>query len=203
MDQPEDAASQNEQPAYAFKSSLLGAPWEFRLGADRLLWAVGRRQGSVPYTDIRRLRLSYRPATMQSYRFTAEIWSTQAPKLTIASTSWRGLVEQERLDRPYRDFVLALHARIRAAGGNPVLEAGANPLLYWPGLLVFAGIAVAVLALAWRAVQESFLTALLFLAAALGLLFWQVGGIFRRNWPRRYTLAEIPDLVLPKSKTGG
>lgn len=198
-----DATGQDGEPAYAFKSSLLGAPWEFRLGPDRLLWGVGRRQGAVAYTDIRRLRLSFRPATMQSYRFTAEIWSANAPKLTIASTSWRGLVEQERLDRPYRDFILALHARIRAAGGDPVLEAGANPLLYWPGLVVFAGILVAVLALAWRAVQESFLTALLFLAAALGLLFWQVGGIFRRNWPRRYTLADIPEPVLPRPGAGG
>jgi len=121
--QEQDTAGpeQSGEPAYAYKPSLMGAPWEFRLLPDRLAFAAGSRGGGIAYGDIRRVRLSFRPVTMQPYRFVAEIWSAGAPKLTIASTSWRGMLEQERQDRPYRDFVLALHQRIAAASSHPRL----------------------------------------------------------------------------------
>ena len=118
-----------------------------RLLTDRLVWVIGRRQGEIFYRDIRRVRLSFRPATMQSYRFIAEIWAPGAPKLTIASTSWHGIAEQRRQDQPYRDFIVALHQRIAAAKSNPLLDAGTHPFLYWPGVVVFAALAIGIIAL--------------------------------------------------------
>lgn len=195
--QETDAAAPSG-PAYAYKPSLMGAPWQFRLAPDRLVWTVGQRSGSVGYAAIRRLRLSFRPVTMQSYRFTAEIWADGAPKLTIASASWRSMMEQERFDQPYRDFIAALHERIAAAGGKPALEAGANPFLYWPALTLFTTVALAVIALLARAFHQDSWPAMLFLAAFFALLLWQIGGFFRRNRPRRYTGAAIPEDVLPR-----
>ena len=52
--------------SYAYKPSLLGAPWEFRLTADALEWSIGRHQGRTPYDRIARVRLSFRPVTMQT-----------------------------------------------------------------------------------------------------------------------------------------
>jgi hypothetical protein len=192
----EDASA----PAYAYKPSLMGAPWEFRLQADRLVWSVGSRSGVILYRDIRRVRLSFRPATMQSYRFMTEIWSQGAPKLTIISTSWRGLTEQERLDRPYRDFILALHRHIAAANANPVLEAGTNPLLYWPGAAIVAALALCVVWLMLRALVQDSWPAVLFLLGFLALLVWQIGGFFGRNRPLRYEAGAVPERVLPKPR---
>jgi hypothetical protein len=194
------ATGSSAEPAYAYKPSLMGAPWEFHLQPDRLAWIAGSRTGSVPYGDIRRVRLSFRPVTMQSYRFMTEIWSQGAPKLTIVSTSWRGLTEQERLDQPYRDFILALHRRIAASNANPRLEAGSNPFLYWPGVAIFAALALVVVGLLIRALLQDSWPAVLFLAGFFALLVWQIGGFFGRNRPLRYDAAAVPESVLPKAK---
>lgn len=196
-----DDAGPSDGAVYAYKPSLMGAPWEFRLQPDRLVWVAGSRTGGIPYRDIQRVRLSYRPVSMQSYRFLAEIWSPGAPKLTIASSSWRGMLEQARLDQPYRDFILALHQRIAAAKGSPQLDAGSHPYLYWPGFVVFGLIAFGVAALLVRAMHQDEWPATLFLVGFFALLLWQIGGFFRRNRPRRYEANAIPDEVLPKRKS--
>lgn len=185
---------------YDYKPSLMGAPWEFRLWPDRLGWSIGRRSGGIPYRDIQRMRLSFRPATMQSHRFITEIWAPGAPKLTIASTSWRGLMEQTRTDQPYRDFITALHRKIAAAKPDFVFEAGTHPFLYWPGVAIFGAIALSVVALLVRSLQQDFLSATFFLAVIFGFLVWQIGGFFRRNRPRRYRADAIPEEALPKQK---
>src|SRR4051794_2334936 len=92
--------------SYAFKASLMGAPMEYRLADDALEWHSGSRGGRVVYHGIRHIRLSYRPMTMQNHRFLAEIWPEGAPKLQIASTSWKSLFEQQRLDAEYAAFMV-------------------------------------------------------------------------------------------------
>jgi hypothetical protein len=193
-----DTAPDTAPAAYAYKSTLMGGGWSFSLADDALHWTYGATSGRVPYADIRRIRLAFRPVTMQNYRFLAEIWSEKSPKLPIASSSWKSLMEQERLDEPYSRFIVALHERIAKAGGRPRLEAGAVAFLYWPGLIVFVAIAVAVAALIVRALQQGEMAATLFLAGFFALLLWQLGGFFRRNLPRRYTLDAVPDDLLPK-----
>src|SRR5882672_7394523 len=64
---PEDG-----DPSYSYKPSLAGGPVTFWLRRDGLEWNVGRRSGVIRYDRIRWVRLSYRPATLQSHRFTAE-----------------------------------------------------------------------------------------------------------------------------------
>src|SRR5262245_33282756 len=127
MDQRVSDPEVTDDPVYAYKASVMGAPFEFRLTATALEWSKGRYSDRVPYDAVRRLRLSYRPHTMQSYRFLAEIWTKGGPKLQIASTSVRGIVEQERLDSAYRDFVGELHRRIAATGASTEFRAGSPP----------------------------------------------------------------------------
>lgn len=194
---------------YAYKASLMGGAWILRLAPDALHWSVGAMSGVVPYPSIRRIRLSYRPVTMQSYRFLAEIWAEKSPKIPIASASWKSLMEQERQDEAYSRFIRALHERIAAAGGRPELKAGALPLLYWPGTAVFGGLCFMGASLAVRSMDlgESALgqptdwtqkAAILALVAMFFWLIWQMGSFFKRNLPRRYTLDAIPPDVLPK-----
>jgi hypothetical protein len=86
-------------------SLRFGAAREFKLAGDGIDWAAGRRGGHIPFRTVRRLRLSYRPASMQSHRFMTELWADGAPKLEILSSSWKSMVEQERLDKPYAAFI--------------------------------------------------------------------------------------------------
>jgi hypothetical protein len=151
----------------------------------------------MPYADIRQIRLAFRPVTMQSYRFLAEIWSDRNPKIPIASASWKSVMEQERQDEAYSRFITALHQRIAAAQGTPRLQAGAIPFLYWPGLLIFIGICVAMVGLVASAIRQGETAATLFLLGFFVFLLWQLGMFFKRNRPRRYALDAIPADVLP------
>src|SRR5437762_4104986 len=98
MDQARQQTLTADQPIYSYKPSLLGAPWEFSLTSAGLVWNAGGHSGRVPYRDVRMVRLLFRPTTMQPHRFVTEIWPQDGPKLTIASASWKSVVEQERQD---------------------------------------------------------------------------------------------------------
>ena len=191
--------SETSDPVYGYKPSLQGAPFEFRLAADALEWRRGRQAGRAPYGAIRRNRLSFRPVTMQNYRFLAEIWPASGSKLQIASTSWRSMMEQERLDAPYRAFITELSRRVGAAGGAALLQIGSPPLLYWPGLVLFAAASLAIAALAVRALQQQAWSGAAFVAAFLALFLWQAGGFFRRNRPRLYRADAVPADIMPRA----
>src|SRR5262245_4665400 len=193
----EDGCMDNEtdhaDPAYSHKPSLMGGAWEFRLRDDALDWRVAFREGRIPYRSIRRVRLSFRPVTMQTRRFITEIWSSDGPKLTIASTSWRSLFEQEAKDAAYGTFIRELHHRFAAAGPAAIFERGSPPVLYWPGLVVCAAAALALVALTVRALQTQALAAAAFMGGFCALFLWQSGTFFSRNRPGRYRPDALPD----------
>ena len=184
--------------AYAYRPSLLGAPWEFVLRDEALDWTAGRKSGRVALRDITRLRLSFRPIAMQSQRFLLEIWAVGAPKLEICSSSWKSMVEQERLDQGYTAFVAELHRRLAQSGGIARFEQGSDPLRYWPGLAVFAAIALALAALCVRSLQAHAWSGAAFVAAFLLFFLWQAGNYFRRNRPGRYRANALPAELMPR-----
>ena len=208
----EESGGDASDIVYSYKASLMGGAWILRLAPDALHWSIGTLSGQVPYAGIRRIRLSFRPVTMQSYRFLAEIWGDRGPKISIASASWKSLMEQERQDEAYLRFIKALHERIAAAGGNPELKAGAVAFLYWPGVAIFAALCIMGVSLAIRAMElgESAIgqpmdwgqrAAILALVVMFFWLIWQMGSFFKRNMPRRYTLDTVPANLLPKASS--
>ena len=184
--------------AYAYKPSLMGAPFEFRLMPDALEWRRGGSSGRTPYGRIRRIRLAYRPMTMQNHRFVTEVWIADGPKLQISSTSWKSLVDHERFDAGYRAFVTELCRRVGVAAGETLFQVGSPAFLYWPGVLIFAGAGLALAALIVRALQESAWGGAAFIAAFLALFLWQAGTFFRRNRPGVFAPSAVPEAVLPK-----
>ena len=196
MEEPRDDATTGDDFAYAYKSSLMGAPFEFRLAPDALEWRKGETRGRAPYRRIHRVRLGFRPMTMQNHRFLAEIWGN-GPKLMVASTSWKSLVEHQRLDGAYRVFVTELCRRIGAAGGQADFQTGSPAIIYWLGVVVFAGASLALAGLVVRALQAGAWSGAAFVAAFLGLFLWQAGTFFRRNRPGRFDPNAIPESVLP------
>ena len=194
-----NSESADGDPSYAYKSSLMGAPFEFRLATDALEWRKGTYTGRTPYDRIRRIRLSFRPMTMQNYRFLTEVWTADGPKLQMASSSWKSVFEHERFDGAYRAFVTELARRAGAAGGQTLFDTGSPPLLYWPGVIVFIGASLALVALIIRALQEAAWSGAAFIAAFLGLFAWQAGVFFHRNRPGKFDPAAVPPQVLPRA----
>jgi hypothetical protein len=194
-----DSENADGDPSYAYKSSLMGAPFEFRLAPDALEWRRGTYAGRTPYGRIRRIRLSFRPMTMQNYRFLAEVWTADGPKLSIASTSWKSIFEHERFDPAYRAFVTELSRRAGAAGGQTAFDTGSPVLLYWAGVVVFAGASLALAALIVRALQEAAWSGAAFITAFLALFLWQAGTFFHRNRPGTFEPAAVPPQVLPRA----
>ena len=193
-----DESTQPDDPTrYAFKQSLVGAYSEFILGDADIEWRSGARSLKVPYKDIKQIRLAYRPVTLQSHRFVAEVRSRTGIKFTIASTSWRSLVEHEKHDRQYIAFISELHRRVAAAGGSIKYIRGAPALLFWPGLAIFVGLMLATASLAVRAIQAGEWQATVFIAVMLGFFLWQTGTFFRRNKPGVYMPDRLPTEVLP------
>jgi hypothetical protein len=194
----EPASTAPENPAYSYRPSLLGAAWEFRLTGDGIDWSAGRKSGHLRYRDIRRVRLSYRPTSMQSHRFMTELWAEGAPKLEILSTSWRSMAEQVRMDGPYAAFITEFHRRIALAAPPARFEQGSTPLLYWPGLIVFAGVAFGLALLIVRALQADTKAGAAFVGCFFLLMLWQGGNFFRRNRPGVYRPEAPPADLLPK-----
>lgn len=182
---------------YTYRASLLGTPFVFRLTEAGLAFESGRRAGVIPYQAITRLRLSFKPSSMQSGRYVAEIWATDAPKLTIVSSSWKSMMIQERQDKAYSAFIADLHRRLGAAGAATRFERGTLPILYWPGLVAFVGVALGLALLVIRALQVDAKTGAIFIAAFLALFLWQAGNFFRRNRPGVYRPDAPPADLLP------
>jgi hypothetical protein len=191
-------APPEETVTYRFKPSALGAPHEFTVQPTVLAWRIGRHAGEVPYRAFRRVRLSFRPVTMASQRYLAEIWAEATPKLKIASTSWRSIVEQQRQDAAYAAFLGALHRRLGDSGSACALHAGTSPWLYWPGIAVFVGVALVLAFLLVRALQAGSTAGAAFVGGFLVLFVWQLGTFFQRNRPQRYGAGAIPRAVLPR-----
>lgn len=184
---------------YIYRPSLLGAPWEFKLTGNAIEWRAGRQSGRAALTQVRFVRMSYRPANMQSHRFVTELWADGAPKLRIVSTSWKSMFEQERLDRPYAAFVAELHRRLAQAGATPQFLRGTNPLIYWAGAAVFAAVVLGMLLLVVRALQSGSTAGAFFIVVFIALFGWHGGNFLRRNTPGTYSVAALPAMLLPKS----
>jgi hypothetical protein len=191
------ASTSGGDPVYVHKPSLMGAAWELHLRPDALEWQAGRQRGRIPYARITRVRLSFRPVTMQTRRFVTEIWWPEGPRLSIASTSWRSLVEQQAQDRAYGAFVRELNRRIAAAGARAAFETGSPALLYWPGLAVFAGVALALAVLAVRALEIGAYAGAALVGGFFALFVWQSGTYFKRNRPGRYRPDAVPKELVP------
>jgi hypothetical protein len=197
MSADHDRDAENVEPRYAYKPSLVGAPCEFVLKPDALHWQVGRRSGRVRYDRVRSVRLSFRPLTMQWHRFITEIRSPDNPTVLISSTSWRSLVEQERLDGAYAAFVKELHRRLAAAGSTAQFFAGMRLVPYWIGVVVFFGVLLATAAMVVRAILAEQWSGAAVVTLFFAVFAIQLGNYFRRNRPGRYRPDTLPDKVLP------
>jgi hypothetical protein len=182
---------------YAYKASLIGAAHRFELTDEGLSWQIGGRSGVWPYAGISAIRLSYRPVSMQSRRFRADIESTAHGRIAILSTSWRTAALMAPQDHDYRTFITQLHARMKQAASNATLTGGLRPRIHIAAVVLLALVATAMAGLLIRAIAVREWAGALFLVGFAALFAWQIGGFVSRNRPRAYTFDRLPEALLP------
>jgi hypothetical protein len=183
--------------AYAYKASLIGAAQQFELTEDGLLWRIGPKSGLWPYATIARVRLSYRPVSMQSRRFCAEIWDVGGARLRLFSTTWQTVALMAPQDDAFRSFIVELHQRMMVAGSHAELIGGLRPGVHIAALAVTAIVASAMVGLLAQAVATGSWAGALFIVGFAALFGFQIGGFLRRNRPRSYTFEHLPKELLP------
>ena len=182
---------------YAYKASLIGAAHQFELTDEGLSWRIAGRSGVWRYADISAIRLSYRPVSMQSRRFRADIVNSDGARIAILSTSWQSAALMAPQDHDYRVFITALHARLAQAGSKARLAGGLGPRVYAAAIILLALVAIAISGLMVRAIAIGEFAGALFLVGFAALFAWQVGGFVRRNRPQTYTFEHLPEGLLP------
>jgi len=190
----------NEVPGgtrYAYKASLLGAAYQFELTEQGLSWRIAGRSALWRYADIATIRLSYRPVSMQSHRFRADIGNIDGARLSMLSTSWQTAALMTSQDRDYRTFISALHARMAKAGSPARLTGGLDPGVYAAAIFCVTLVVLAMAGLLLRAVATGEWAGALFLIGFAALFAWQVGGFITRNRPLVYSFDDLPKALLP------
>jgi hypothetical protein len=182
---------------YAYKASLIGAAHQFELTDAGLSWRIAGKSGVWPYAEISAIRLSYRPVSMQSRRFRADIENADGARVAILSTTWQTAALMAPQDQDYRDFIALLHERMEKAGSKAALIGGLRPRIYAAAIVLLTLVAIAMAGLLVRAIATGELTGALFLVGFAALFAWQIGGFVRRNQPRAYTLDHLPETLLP------
>jgi hypothetical protein len=182
---------------YAYKASLVGAAHQFELTGEGLNWRIAGKSGVWPYAAISAIRLSYRPVSMQSRRFRADIDGAERGRIALLSTTWRTSVLMAPQDHDYRAFIVELHRRMAEAGSNAMLTGGLKPRVYAAAVVLLTLVAIAMAGLFLRAVMTDEFAGILFLAGFAALFAWQVGGFVTRNRPRTYTFDRLPQALLP------
>jgi hypothetical protein len=195
-DDTEDEASADDR--YAYKASLIGSAHVFELTKKGLSWKVGGgRSGVWAYTDIAAINLSYRPSSMQSRRFRADIRHVNGGRLKVMSTTWQTVSLMTPQDHGYRAFITALHGRMAAAGSRAKLSGGLSVIHYGAAMALLAFLAVAMVGLLVRAVAIGEWAGVLFLLGFAALFVWQIGGFVRRNQPITYSFDQLPKALQP------
>ena len=200
LSQPHDAttsASSSPATVYAFKASLIGAAHQFELTEEGLSWRIGGKSGVWRYADIATVGLSYRPVSMQSRRFRADIGNIDGGRMRILSTTWQTAALMAPQDNGYRAVITQLHRRMAQAGSKAALIGGLKPLVYAAAIVLLLLVGIAIAGLLVRAVATGEWAGGLFLIGFAALFAWQIGGFVRRNRPQAYTFDHLPAALLP------
>jgi len=182
---------------YAYKASLIGSAHQFELTDNGLAWTVAGRSGLWAYAEIAEIRLSYRPVSMQSRRFRADISHAGGGRIRILSTTWQTVSLMTPQDHGYRAFIMELHRRMASAGSRAALSGGLTVNLYAAALLFLGLLGIAMAGLMTRALMTGEWSGALFLVGFAVLFAWQIGGFITRNRPIAYTFDRLPEELLP------
>jgi hypothetical protein len=194
---PTNSGEGAPETRYDYRASLIGSAHKFELTDAGLSWKISGRSGVWAYSDIASIRLTFRPMSMQSRRFRADIRSSGGRRISILSTTWQTVSLMARQDHGYRAFITELHRRMAAAGSKAALTGGIGPAAYAAALVMVTLLGIAMAGLLVRALATGEWYGALFLVGFVALFSWQIGGFIKRNRPRSYDFDHLPEKLLP------
>jgi len=164
-------------------------------------WGVVKIERGGParfaYADIAELRLSFDPTRFDSKRHRCEVAMRDRTRTAIWSTHYVSVGEFKDRGATYTPLIRALVTRTAQANPACRFRAGKRPLVYWAEhtfLLAMSTLAVFVVgALGGSAISE---LVWLKIAIVAGMIPLAV-AYARKNRPRYFEPARIPDDVLP------
>jgi len=187
---------------YAFRPRPFTAETTLELTRDMLVANRAGRETSIPYREIATIRLFYAPRGINFSGFRAKIYTRNGKTVSFEDRSYKSLVEQERLEGPYRMFVEALVARTAAANPDVLLHAGKiAPMLALVALV--GAVTLALLAyFGFRALTAGQYGTALGVAVFVGYFSLWTWQFTIRNRPRTFNARAIPADILPAAGAG-
>jgi hypothetical protein len=192
-------ASQDYVPpvSYAHRAKPYAAEAQFVLEPDHVAINQGSRSGNFPYRDIVMIRLIYKPRNTTNEGYQAKLYRRDKKTAALTNLSWKSLVDLERQDVPYSQFVEALISRTAAANPAIVLRAGmARWLHVVTALAGLSAIVALVIVTAQAILNGGYPVALLTGALTLYFGWWSLRYL-GRNRPRGFRADSIPADVMP------
>lgn len=182
---------------YAHRAKPFSNELELRLDGRSLAAEKGRSTQNFVLSGLERLRLSYSPRNAIRHAFTCELRASDGKSLKFDSISWKSLIDAERRDTEYRDFVTALVRRAAAVNPGLRLETGIGAWRYRLMLVLgFAIIAALLASTVFVALRSGWVMALITLGLAAYIGLW-LREFLTRNRPRLFTPDALPEAVLP------
>lgn len=182
---------------FAYRPRPFAAETALELGPRALIANRAGKDVTIPYRDIATIRLFYAPRGINFTGFRAKIYARSGATVAFEDRSYKSLVEQERLEGPYRAFVEALCARAAAESPNLLLHAGKVGSML--ALTALAG-AVTLLLLTyfgWQALAARQWGITAGVAVFVGYFAAWTWQFVVRNRPRTFSAGAIPEDILP------
>jgi len=199
---PCDGTIMTQRIRYAFRPRPFAAETVVDL-TDRAIEAQrAGKDSTIALRDIVTIRLFYAPRGINFTGFRAKLYTRGGTTLAFEDRSFKGLVEQERLEAAYRAFVSELCSRAEAANPNVLLYGGRAvtilALVGGVGLLTTNLLAYFVL----RSVMEGKVLLAAGIAVFVGWFAAWTWAYVMRNRPQSFRAAAIPPQVLPSPDAG-
>jgi hypothetical protein len=118
-------------------------------------------------------------------------------RIVILSTSWQTVALMAPQDQGYRQFIVALHARMAQVGSRARLNGGLGRGFYVASVALVTLVGLAMTGLLVRSLATGQFAGALFVVGFAALFAWQVGGFIRRNRPLAYDFDHLPQPLLP------
>jgi hypothetical protein len=170
----------------------------YALTDDTLIVDNGRRQETIPLSEIVSLRLTFGYRNISTAVYAARLRRTNGRTVTLSNLNWRGYVDYDSQDKGYSIFVRELALKIAMANPNALFEGGRPMLAYLltaiVGISALGGFATATV---WGLMRGNWLL------ATMGVVFMfpfgkQVHGMITRNKPLLFKANEPPSALLPE-----
>lgn len=157
----------------------------------------GRKQETIPLSEIVALRLTFGYRNVGTEVFMTRLRRVNGRTVTLSNLNWKGYVDYDSQNKAYGIFVRTLIGKIAKANPHALFEGGRPALAYLAtalvGVTALAGFAAATL---WGLMRGNWLL------ATMGVIFMfpfgkQVHGMLTRNKPLLFKANDPPLALLP------